>query len=391
MSLLDAAERFASMDRSQIVLDPKRCLHSQDQYAECAACFQICPVHAIQAGKPPSLNSEQCESCRACLPACPVGAFDADDDVADLLQCTTHVESEPLELICESHPEAQTGTQPDAIGIQIHGCLAGLGMGTYLTLFALGLKRIFVRTDACRTCKWRALASEIHRQAECADRFLSAWEKGNTILCIDQVESPVERALWNAKNPPLSRRDLFRMLARQGQVAMARAMGQAETGAGRQPGRDRLRVLAAVSHLAEPSAAVELSGLGFATLMISEACDACGACARACPTEALHFEKNEEAMTFSLLFSSKNCIACDRCEHVCLPDAISLQRAPAFEEVFGSNQPVIVKSGTLVRCARCKTLAAQREGGTLCPLCEYRRTHPFGSMLPKKTPRGSTI
>lgn len=391
MSLLDAAERFASIDRSQIVLDPNRCLHSQDQYSECAACFHICPVHAIQQGKPPSFNPEQCESCLACLPACPVGAFHADDDVADLLQCTTHIESEPVELLCGLHPGAQTGTQSDAIGIQIHGCLAGLGVGAYLTLFALGLQRILVRTDACRTCKWQALASEIHRQAERADRFLSAWEAENTVLCIDQVESPVERALWSAKNPPLSRRDLFRLMARQGQVAMARAMEDGVAESGRQPGRDRMRTLTAISHLAEPSATVNLGNLGFATLLISEACTACGACARACPTEALRFEKNEKTMTFSFSFSPKSCIACDLCEHVCLPDAISLHHAPVFGEVFGVDEPVIVESGTLVRCARCRNFMAQREGRELCPLCEYRRTHPFGSMLPKNMPRGSSV
>lgn len=391
MSLLDAAERFASIDRSQIVLNSNRCLHTQDQYSECAACFHICPVQAIQTGKPPSLNSGQCESCFACLPACPVGAFQADDEVADLLQCAAHIETEPVELLCGSHPRAESGTRPDAIGIRIDGCLAGLGMGTYLTLVALGVTRILVRTDACRTCKWQSLTSEIHRQAERADRFLAAWEKGNTILCIDQVESPVERALWTAKNPPLSRRDLFRLIARQGQVAMARAMGHGESGTGRQPGRDRLRVLTAVSHIDGPSGGVELSGLGFATLAISTSCTACGACAKACPTEALCFEKDEEAMTFSLSFSAKNCIACGLCEHVCLPDAISLHRAPAFEDVFGSDRPATVASGRLVRCARCRAFMAERTDGNLCPLCEYRRTHPFGSRLPKKKPRETSI
>ncbi|MFT3894233.1 MAG: 4Fe-4S dicluster domain-containing protein [Anaerolineales bacterium] len=384
MSLLNAAERFASLDRSQIVLDSKRCLHSQDQYSECAACFHICPVDAIAVSKPPSLNSETCQSCLACLPVCPVGAYRADDDVADLLNSVTHIEDQTIELVCGLHPQAETGTHSEAIGIRLKGCLAGLGTGAYLTLSALGVTRLLSRTDACDACKWHSLRSEIHRQTEGANRFASAWGKDDVVSCVDNIESPVERVLWNAKNPPMSRRDLFRLVARQGQVAMARAMENGMTSAERKPGCDRLRLLSAVSHLPEPSSDADLHGFGFATLTISDACTACGACARACPTQALKFEKNEDEMTFSISFSARNCIDCGLCDHVCLSDAITFNHAPTFEEVFGAKEPSIAESGALVRCERCKSLMAKREGVKYCPLCEYRRTHPFGSMMPKK-------
>jgi ferredoxin len=98
----------------------------------------------------------------------------------------------------------------------------------------------------------------------------------------------------------------------------------------------------------------------------------------------LKFEKNEEGMTFSISFSAQNCIGCDVCEHVCMPNAITVNYAPTFEEVFGVKEPVVAESGELVRCERCKTLMAKCEGVKYCQLCEYRRTHPFGSMMPKK-------
>ena len=129
MSLLNAAERFSSLDHSQIILDINRCVHSQDQYAECTACFTICPVDAIIAGNPPRLHSELCQSCLACLPTCPVGAYRADDDVADLLNCATHMEEQPVELLCGLHPHPESGIGSESIGIRIRGCLAGLGTG----------------------------------------------------------------------------------------------------------------------------------------------------------------------------------------------------------------------------------------------------------------------
>jgi len=386
VSLLNAAERFASIDRSQVLLDGKRCLHAQDQSSDCEACFSVCPVAAITAGKPPTLDVERCESCLACLPVCPVGAYRADDNVADLLTCATHIEDQPVELLCGLHPQPGTGANPEAIGIQIQGCLVGLGSGAFLTLSALGVKRLTLRTDACAACKWQALQPQIHQQAEKADRFLSAWDQVDSVTCADEVKAPVERPLWSAKNPPLSRRDLFRMMAKQGQVALARAMENGVSASKRQPGRDRLRLQSAVSHLPAPSVLrnVSLHGFGFASLTVSDACTACGACGRACPTEALRFMKNDEQMTYSISFAVQDCIGCDLCTRVCLPNAITLDHEPAFEQVFSTREPQVVESGALVRCTRCNSWIAARADVKLCALCEYRRAHPFGSVMPRK-------
>lgn len=392
MSLFDAAERLASIDRSQIVLDAARCLHSQDKLSQCAACFHICPVDAISIGKPPTLHAERCQSCLACLPACPVGAYHGEDDVADLLSCTTHIEDQPVEILCSMHPQPESGVNEKAVAIQLHGCLAGLGMGAYLTLSALGLKCILPRMDACSACEWGNLGQEIQEQAERANHFLSAWERQDVVHCVNEMGSHVERPLWNAKNPPLSRRDLFRMMARQGQIAMARAMANGAPSSEHKPGRDRLRLISAVTQLPDlPADAMRqsLEDLNFASLTISEACTACGACGRACPTQALRFEKDENEMTFSLSFSPQNCIGCDLCDHVCLPDAIHLTHAPTLEEIFGEKEPKTLAMGEMVRCERCRVFIAKREGVTLCSLCEYRRTHPFGSMMPIKTLRRS--
>jgi len=383
LSLFDAAERFASIDRSQVLLEQKHCLHSQDQHSDCAACFSVCPVEAITVGKSPILNTEVCQSCLACIPVCPVGAYRADDDVSNLLNCITHVEGQPVELICGLHPRPETGMDSESIGIQINGCLAGLGIGAYLTLSALGLKRIIARTDACSSCKWHSLSPEIHRQTERTNRFLSAWDKIDNVICMDEIESPVERPLWNAKNPPLSRRDLFRMMAKQGQVAVARAMENGMITSKRQPGRDRLRLLSAVSHLPKYSSdpTFSLAEFHLATVTISEACTACGACARVCPTEAIQFQKNKEETTYKLSFKAGNCIGCDMCMRVCMPSALYVNHEPAFAQVFDVETVTLLEGG-LSKCSQCRALMATRSDTNLCPLCEYRRRHVFGSVLP---------
>jgi ferredoxin len=124
-----------------------------------------------------------------------------------------------------------------------------------------------------------------------------------------------------------------------------------------------------------------LVGMGFAWLSVTEACTACGVCGHACPTGALRFDKNEAGSTYTLAFSPRMCIGCEICACVCAPEALSLNHEPTFAQVF-AVETVTLQAGDLIRCDRCRTPIAARPGVKLCPLCEYRRTHPFGSGLP---------
>jgi ferredoxin len=382
VSLFSAAERLAAIDRSTVIFDQSRCLHSPDKFSECKACFEICPVGAITTGKPPVLNTEQCQTCLACLPACPAGAYSADDAVPALLNCTGRLENSIMELVCEKHPAAEKGFQPEAVGLRVRGCLAGLGTGAYMILAALGIELVILRTEACGSCEWGALRSRIESQVAQAQRLLSPWDKAQTVKCLPVLENPVDRPLWQADNPPLSRRDLFRLAARQGQVAIARSIEKGHTNSERQPGRERLRMLGAMAHLPHiPEDPSSLAGMGFACLSVSEACTACGVCGHACPTGALCFEHSEDRSSYTLTFSARKCIGCEICVHVCAPQALSLNDEPAFAQVF-DEEKVTLQAGDLVRCDRCRTPFAAHQGGNLCPLCEYRRKHPFGSNLP---------
>lgn len=384
MSFLSAAERIAAIDRSEVVLDDQRCLHSHDQFSACESCFEVCPVGAIQPGKPPALDANKCQACLACLPACPVGAYSADDAVQSLLTCVARLETKTVELVCAVHGAADIGNSPDATGIRVRGCLAGLGVGTYLALAAMGLERIILRLDACAGCPWVSLQDEIQTQVDQASQWLARWEKSALLDCTQTLGERVERPLWDAKNPPLSRRDLFRLAAHQGQVAMVRAMSQEPAGHNRHPGRDRLRLNNALAHLPEPTMLLDASieTGDFVMLSVSEKCYACSICARACPTGALKFQMTDEKTHYWLYFNARACIGCEACIHVCAPDAIEIDRAPTFTQIFGESERRALREGELSKCVQCKTLFAAGSGQDLCPVCTYRRKNPFGSMMP---------
>jgi ferredoxin len=387
VNVFSAAERLAAVTRSTVRLNRDRCLYASDRFATCTACQDLCPVTSIQASHPPELDEAACANCLACLPVCPVGAFAADDAVADLLECAARAETHSFELICEKHPQPGQGPDPDALGLRVRGCLAGLGAGAYLALVALGAERVVARADACADCAWAALQPRIETQAHQAQQLLNGWGRAETVAVQRQpLETSVPRVAWDTQNPPISRRDLFRRLSHQGQVVAARAWasGEAEV-ANHTPGRDHRRTARAAAFFATAAAGQALAptpllGSDWAVISASDACTACGACARTCPTGALHLE-HPAGNTFALTFAALDCVGCEACVRVCAPAALTVNHTPPFEQVFGGATQTLC-SGELAHCERCGAEMAARPGATLCAVCAQRVRNPFGQQLP---------
>ncbi|MEW6717357.1 MAG: 4Fe-4S dicluster domain-containing protein [Chloroflexota bacterium] len=384
MNLFTIAERLSAIDRSAVTLDAAHCLHARGRLSACEVCFDVCPTEAIQPGKPPTLNAEKCRTCLACLPVCPVGAYSADDAVPSLLNCAARLEGRLLELLCELHPSADEGISADSVGIRLRGCLAGLGSGAYLALVAMGIQRIIARTDVCEDCPWSSLEPRIQAQIAHSNQLLSAWGKDSVLSCITVLSEGQKRPLWEAENPPLSRRDLFQMVAKQGQVAIARAMTAEQITGERRPGRDRLRIIGAMSHLPEcqGETGLLLDTGDYAILSVSEECSACAVCVRVCPTSALQMQQSNKEMHYRLQFNPRLCIGCELCVHVCLPKAMDVNHTPTYSQVFGVSDSVVLSEGKLIQCQNCNVLFATKSDGKYCTTCEYRRKNPFGSVIP---------
>jgi ferredoxin len=387
VSFLSAADRLAAIDRSKIAFDPLHCLHSLDQFATCDICVDVCPVDAISLGNPPAFDADSCENCFACLPACPTGAYSADDAVQSLLTCAARFETKTTELVCALHEDSDIGIQSESTAVQIRGCLAGLGVGTYLALGALGLEKIILRLDTCSDCPWVSLQKTIQSQVDQANQLLAHWGKSEMLVCVLEADThSAQRPLWRADNPPLSRRDLFRMAARQGQVAMARMMSMHDHSKKISLGRDRLRLVNAIKHFPSSENVMDtsLDKSKFSLLSVSEKCDACMACARACPTAALTYELDDDKICFALLFNSQICIGCELCMHVCAPNAIEVNQALTFTQVFSHVDVHRVFESEVTQCAKCDALFAPKLGQKLCSICQFRKKNPFGSKIPNQ-------
>ena len=386
MTLLSTAERLAELDRSRVSYRPERCLRAADRFADCQLCLDICPAGALQPGAAPVFDAQRCTQCLACLPACPGGAFSADDELNGLLNCLARAGEGPVELLCTRNPQIGRALAGAAARIQVRNCLAGLGAGALLCALALGPERIVLRVDHCPDCEWSALQTQVERQAQHAAQLAAARgyaDRVQTAGVADLAEAG-QQPVWDAHNPPLSRRDLFRMAAVSGRIALARTLAHAPEGGEHQPAHERRRLANALRRLppAENAGDTSLAGLPFAALTVSSACSACGACARACPNGALDCAIDEAQAAFRLTIQAPLCNGCEVCRHVCAPEAIRVDHAPASATIFAADQPLLLQSGSLATCQRCAAQFAGPAEAGLCPVCAFRRRNPFGAALP---------
>lgn len=384
MNLLGLAERLAAKDEAPAHLDVERCLHAIDRFSGCTACHEACPVEAIQPTKPPTIQEEACRFCRACLPICPTGAPTMDDEVADLLHCASRLGQNSFEIVCEHHPDVRRGTTPAAI--RARGCLAGLGPATYLHLAAQAPEQIVIRTDGCERCPWSQLVVQIRQHLAEAMQLLQGW--GREKLFVEyhpaETERLSRRPVYPADSPPVSRRDLFRLES-------ASDAEKAELPGGTHPFRERLRLLAAARRLGPlpPEGAHRtMPGSGYTLLHVSDACTACGTCARACPSGALELKRDEETSHYTLQFSAQACLACSVCAHLCPEESIQIDQRPTMGRFFNGPTVETLRQGSLQRCDRCNAWFAPRTDDQLvCSICAFRRQNPFGSRLPSNIAR----
>lgn len=380
MNLLSLAERWGeALTSVSLGFAPERCLHTADKFSTCTSCYDVCPAGAIQPGGPPILLMESCQQCRACVPVCSTGAFTAVDEAQNLLTCTQRLQAKNCELVCGLNPNLALGDAAVDTAVRVRGCLAGLGVAVYLGLASQGVEKVVVRLDACAACPWQGLQPRVVAQVQQAQALLGLWGLAEMITCLtDDQGDWRKRPFCHASAPPVSRRDLFRWRDDDKKSA-----GEPEANTPTSQYHERLRLLRAIKQLPprqEPGDNTALAGLSFALVTVSDTCTACNACARACPTGALHMAMADAH--FQLNFSPQICTACGLCAHVCVPQALHLTPDPTFEQVFGAAAEQTVQQGSLATCGNCRTPFAAATGTQLCPVCEFRRQNPFGSILP---------
>lgn len=128
-----------------------------------------------------------------------------------------------------------------------------------------------------------------------------------------------------------------------------------------------------------------------AAVLTATGCDACRVCVRACPTGALAITPRGGLLRLEQRVPA--CTDCGRCVELCPAHALTRTGRAPWHEVLDGTVATLA-TVVVATCRRCRGTYAPDAGsagpgspaaGTdpgLCPVCRFRRDHPFGSSAP---------
>lgn len=390
MNLIELALAAEAFVQQQPVIQQTtaQCVRTKNVHAACDRCAALCPTGAIRLDSGlPELTPEQCIKCGICLHTCPLGVFERPDGFQRLLSNAHGLrEHQIVDIACVRHPAPQT-TAPAVDGVvQTKNCLAELGVSAWVGLLAVGVEQVRVRLDACADCPLRVLYPSIEQGIAATRQLLSELDRAEAVVPVYAAEADwVERPLHHNTPARMSRRGLFASLVNPEVAAQQQAINLIDEGDGSdQLSRERRRLLNVLRLLTEAlpdlPEAVRVDGAGFVQLVVSDACNACGLCERVCPTAALHVTKTDDQ--FMVIFEAQRCLDCHLCVDYCEPRALEMYGAPSLRHVLDEAH-LLLHTGQLRQCTRCKTQFAGSADQALCPTCRFRREHPDGVRLPE--------
>jgi ferredoxin len=392
----------------------EHCLNERHKDAGCRLCVDACPTDAIELrssispppggaaaagdGSPvgpqrPHLAPDRCVNCGLCLHWCPTDVFSQRGvPETNLVQTVSLLSEEAVSLTCPQNSDAATTRAPVSAVVRHNRCLASFSVSHLLELSDGGRQTIWLDDSPCAECPIGRAQPAIARTAETTNLLLQAFDCRSAIRTYvsnseDLEVAPTSRTVIDGDQPEVSRRSFFSALGqltrRTAATVISEALPVPEAGAPvpvdqRLPHRipaSRGRLYSQLKRLGTPSEVpVEAAGIPFADVNVdTNACSACGLCARFCPTGALRFVADAES--FVLYFRSSICIDCGICAAACPEDAVSFgPRLSASALIDTEPQPLV--AGHLIPCAGCGAPTALRgdeadqpEGGPRCYVC----------------------
>ncbi|MEL6205665.1 MAG: 4Fe-4S binding protein [Pseudomonadota bacterium] len=309
-ALLAASDLVGTFEKPLYVrLAPELCAHSRAGQPACSNCLDACPTGAISpAGDHVSIDPTICAGCGACAALCPSGAFTTEDPDFRFL-CGR------MSRMARAYTEAG-GAAPRLLvidrvfGAEMVELAARFGRGLPADVVPLDLERLsgFGHAEilAALTSGFAAvdvlLAPKADRDTLEREVTLAQALAGGAPIRLLDVADPdaLPEALYSDEGPAPAADPILALGSRR-QVA-------------------RLAAKALNPDATEPLPLPATAPYG-ATLVDTEACTLCLACASLCPAGAL----GDNPEMPQLRFQEDACLQCGLCVNVCPENAITLE------------------------------------------------------------------
>lgn len=323
----------------------------------CLVCATACPRGALSLSEDGRmiLDKARCTGCGACVSLCPRVAIDLpgaslseiEAQISMLLDSAlTTLHPRGIVFICERGVEtfeslALSGVSYSAGWLPVEIPCIGMVTPTWflqcLNRGAAAVAALVCPSEECRFGRREVIEGRVEYSRE----FLGALgEQPDLVKLLDQAD-PVKLASALESLPEAKER------APRSQVSFSLAPRGAAQAA-----------LEVAERCGSPPDCVlphPHSPLGF--VEIKEGCTGCGACASACPTEAMVLERDGDGV--SLSFDARLCTGCGECVPVCPEAVVKVERATDLRRLSQGTRALY--RGSEVRCEACGGPIAPRE------------------------------
>lgn len=343
----------------------ERCTRYRYRYSACKRCEDACPHDAIALSEEgASIDPAKCRDCALCVAACPTEAWISEKiPSVQIIKRALAKADKSFRIAC-----IPSGAEGD----ERVPCLGAIDATLLAFLASRGIETGLAGAWHCDDCIHGSRGQRMIEFARDGAQALRGNAGGAAWAEIRLVEPP------EGDVPVLrvddSRRQLFRRIfgsaaARIGDSSGPRpAVPPRAIRAAPPYSTVRRELIQAVWPATEEGDVSLDDALPLNAFSVTNACNQCELCARACPTGALAIVEND--LAWSLEFEFSRCVGCDVCLEACQPDA--LRRLPRVAAPVGrTKKPQELRQRAKRRCDRCdRFYMPAREADFLCAVCD---------------------